>query len=135
MTDYEAKISWFGTVRGGIGYAWDRVMLYATGGLAYGEVKLDGTRTVSGTFGGVPFSIAKAIGHSHVNIGWTVGAGVEGALADHWTWKAEYLYMDLGSLDDLDPPAPPTVTVTGGQTFTHTHYTDNIVRAGVSDHF
>jgi len=32
-TTYEAKISWFGTVRGRVGYAWDRLLIYGTGGL------------------------------------------------------------------------------------------------------
>jgi outer membrane immunogenic protein len=49
VTDYEAKNDWFGTVRGRVGYVWDRVMLYVTGGLAYGEIKLQGTRTASGS--------------------------------------------------------------------------------------
>jgi outer membrane immunogenic protein len=40
-TAYEAKIEWFGTVRGRLGYLVnDQVLLYATGGLAYGQVKL-----------------------------------------------------------------------------------------------
>ena len=135
VTDYEAKILWFGTVRGRIGYAWDRVMLYATGGLAYGEVKLAGTRTVSGTFDDIPFSIAHAIGHSQVNTGWTAGVGAEVALGGNWTWKFEYLYMDLGSLDDPDAPVFVVNSVTGGQTFTHTKFTDNIFRTGINYKF
>jgi outer membrane immunogenic protein len=47
LTEYAAKIPWFGTVRGRIGYAWDWIMLYATGGLAYGTVQLQGTQTFS----------------------------------------------------------------------------------------
>ena len=90
VTNYEAKILWFGTVRGRIGYASDRVMLYATGGLAYGEVKIDGTTTISGSIRQpgllLPFSITHAIGHSQVNAGWTVGAGVEAVLVGNWTW-------------------------------------------------
>jgi outer membrane immunogenic protein len=136
VTDYEAKISWFGTVRGRIGYAWDRVMLYATGGLAYGEVQLAGTRTVSGVVLGLPLSATTtALGHSQVNAGWTVGAGVEAALVGNWTWKAEYLHVDLGSLDDPDAPAPRITSVSGGQTPTHTSYTDDIVRVGLNYKF
>jgi outer membrane immunogenic protein len=135
LTDYEAKILWFGTVRGRIGYAWDRIMLYATGGLAYGKVELEGTRTVSGTWGVLPFSISHAIGHSEVNVGWTAGAGVEVALADRWTVKAEYLYLDLGSIDDPDATVGVINSVTGGQTFTHTRFTDHIVRAGLNYRF
>jgi outer membrane immunogenic protein len=78
VTDYEAKVLWFGTVRGRVGYAWDRVLLYATGWLAYGEVKLAGTRTVSGTVFTLPFTSTTLIGHSQVNTGWTVGAGGSG---------------------------------------------------------
>jgi outer membrane immunogenic protein len=139
LADYDAKILWFGTARGRIGYAWDRLMVYATGGLAYGEVKVEGTSTIRGTVGTggltAPFSVSKAIGHSATNVGWTVGAGIEGALADHWTWRAEYLYMDLGSLDDLDAVINPIATASGGQTITHTHFTDNIVRVGVNYRF
>jgi outer membrane immunogenic protein len=134
VMDYEAKISWFGTLRGRIGYAWDRVMLYATGGLAYGEIKLAGTNTVSGTVGGAPFLAVTAIGHSKVNAGWTVGAGIEGALVDHWTWKAEYLYMDLGSLDDPDIDLA-AISTSGGRVTTHTNFTDNIVRVGLNYRF
>jgi outer membrane immunogenic protein len=129
--DYAAKITWFGTARGRIGYAWDRVMLYATGGLAYGGVKLAGTNTVSGTVAGVPFMAVTAIGHSQVNAGWTVGAGIEGALGDRWTWKAEYLYLDLGSMNDPDQLVFVT-SASGGRVTTHTNYTDNIVRLGLN---
>jgi outer membrane immunogenic protein len=135
VTGYDAKIAWFGTVRGRIGYAWDRIMLYATGGLAYGEVELNGTRTVSGTVAGLPFSIAHALGHSEVNLGWTVGAGLEGALGNNWTWKAEYLYLDLASLDDPDLAVIKINSVSGGQTFTHTKFTDNILRIGLNYRF
>ena len=139
VANYEAKILWFGTVRGRIGYAWDRLMVYATGGLAYGEVKVEGTGTVNGTVGTggltAPVSVTKAIGHSATNVGWTVGVGIEGALVDHWTWRAEYLYMDLGSIDDLDAAVNPIATASGGQIITHTHFTDNVVRVGVNYKF
>jgi outer membrane immunogenic protein len=134
VTQYDAKISWFGTVRGRIGYVWDRLMLYATGGLAYGEVELAGTRTVSGVFGPIPWSITSAIGHSQVNTGWTVGAGLEGALFANWTLKPEYLYVDLGSLDDPDSVFQLN-SVSGGQTITHTRFTDNIFRVGLNYQF
>jgi outer membrane immunogenic protein len=129
--DYAAKITWFGTVRGRVGYAWDRMMLYATGGLAYGGVNLAGTNTVSGTVAGAPFLAVTAIGHSQVNAGWTVGAGIEGALGDRWTWKAEYLYLDLGSMNDPDGLLQ-VISASGGRVTTHTNYTDNIVRLGLN---
>jgi outer membrane immunogenic protein len=134
VTNYEAKISWFGTLRGRIGYVWDRWMLYATGGLAYGGVKLAGTTTVSGTLGGTPFAVVTGIGHSKVNAGWTLGGGIEGPLLNNWTWKAEYLYMDLGALDDPDNQLL-ILNASGGRVTTHTTFTDNILRVGLNYQF
>jgi len=58
----------------------------------------------------------------------------------NWTWKLEYLYLDLGSLDTTTPfgiavfPGGFLFSTTGTIT-THTHFTDNIVRAGLNYHF
>jgi outer membrane immunogenic protein len=143
VLDYQTKIDWFGTVRGRLGYLWGdgTVLTYVTGGLAYGRVGIDGTSTVSGTVHAEatipPFSMTRAIGHSQVNTGWTIGSGTEGKLLiPGWTYKIEYLYVDLGSLDDNDPPPPTTISVLGGgQIHTHTHFTDNILRAGLNYQF
>src|SRR5215469_6034976 len=93
-TSLEAKIDWFGTVRGRLGYVWGngQVLSYVTGGFAYGRVELEGTTTISGTFDSeTPFSDTGAFSHSNVNTGWTLGYGTEGALdfwgAHNWTWK------------------------------------------------
>jgi outer membrane immunogenic protein len=146
--DYATKIEWFGTVRLRAGYVWGNgdVFSYVTGGLAYGKVDLEGTSTVSGTISGtVPpppgFSITHAIGHSNVNTGWTLGYGTEGRLAmPGWTWRVESYYMDLGHLNDTDSvqiecEGPCTAHATGGQTTTNTHFTDWILRGGLSYQF
>lgn len=138
-TQYEAKILWFGTARGRVGYAADGLLLYGTGGLAYGRVKVAGTNTVTGVVteclivGGCetePFAAATAFDRSKGNIGWTLGAGIEGAFAQlrNWTWKFEYLYLDLGSLDAS--AVTPFGTVT-----THTRFTDHVVRLGLNVRF
>ena len=122
-TNYQTKIEWFGTVRGRLGYVFDRrVLLYATGGLAYGNVSISGTS--SPALGGpVTFS------SSDVNVGWTAGAGVEGVAWDpRWTWKVEYLYLDLGRVD----LAVSTVFITTDAT---TRFTDQVVRAGLNFHY
>jgi outer membrane immunogenic protein len=77
----QTKNDWLGTVRGRIGYSWDRFLPYFTGGVAFGNV--DANRT--------GFS-----GSSSTNAGWTIGGGVEGVIAGNWTAKVEYLYVDLG---------------------------------------
>jgi outer membrane immunogenic protein len=123
-TSYEAKIDWFGTLRGRLGYSFDRrILVYATGGLAYGHVSLSGTSSTAFLAATTPFSNAV------VNTGWTVGGGVEGfAWSPRWTWKVEYLYLDLGKLNSA---------VTAGLTTTRatTAFTDNVVRAGLNFHF
>jgi outer membrane immunogenic protein len=148
VTNYTTNVDWFGTVRGRIGYVWGNgeVLTYVTGGLAYGEVKINGTSTVSENLGGNAFSLAQAIGHSQVNTGWVVGWGTEGHLPGNlipipgnWTWKIEGLYMDLGTLDATGvtsgASAPVGIAVTGGQVATHTHFTDGILRAGLNYQF
>jgi len=75
---------WLGTLRGRIGPGFDRVLPYVTGGLAYGGVRASNSL----------FTTADTTA-----IGWTAGAGVEFALANAWTAKIEYLYVDLGRFD------------------------------------
>jgi outer membrane immunogenic protein len=70
---------WFGTARGRIGYALNNILFYGTGGLAFGELR------------GEAFGLSG----SHTTAGWTIGAGAEMGLAQNWTAKIEYLYVDL----------------------------------------
>ncbi|MGC9196107.1 MAG: outer membrane protein [Syntrophobacteraceae bacterium] len=85
------NINWFGTLRPRLGYTvMPRLLLYATGGLAYGDVSY-WERAVSAepaTFG--PGS------YSGVNLGWTVGGGLEYLISKNWSAKAEYLFCNLG---------------------------------------
>jgi outer membrane immunogenic protein len=69
--------SWIGTVRGRIGYAFDRIMVYGTAGGAVTDVKASA--------GALNWS-------SSTEWGWTAGAGIEGAITDNVTAKVEYLY-------------------------------------------
>lgn len=108
----EIKNEWFGTVRGRVGYAIDRFMPYVTGGLAFGDVGA----TVNG--------IAST---SDTNFGWTVGAGLEGALAPNWNAKIEYLYMDLGKTE--------CGVLACGAFANNIDFTTHIVRAGVNYKF
>ena len=54
---------------------------------------------------------------SDTNVGWTIGAGIEGAIAPNWTAKIEYLYVDLGNTDCGVGPAALATNVD----FTATH--------------
>jgi outer membrane immunogenic protein len=104
---------WFGTVRGQIGYAADRVLLYATGGGVYGDSSLSGNVSTVG-----PFS------NSTTFWSWTAGGGVEWAFYGCWSAKLEYLYV--GSPSKF--PSVPTVTENNNSN-------TNVVRAGINYHF
>jgi outer membrane immunogenic protein len=136
-TTYHADINWFGTVRGRVGYLiTPQVLLYGTGGLAYGRVSVSGFTNFTGVvqefpvgtlaLGSGPFSLSKN------NVGFSVGGGIEGSvlLPANWTWKLEYLYLDLGSMDTVTSfSGRPIQFLSAVETITtHTHFTDNIVR-------
>jgi outer membrane immunogenic protein len=74
-------------------------------------------------------SAATSFAASSTNVGWTAGAGIEGAIAGNWTWKAEYLPLDLGSVS-VTGKAPTGVAFT-----TRSSFTDEIVRVGINYRF
>jgi outer membrane immunogenic protein len=75
----QTSSDWLATLRGRLGYAFDRVLVYATGGGAAGDVKA----TIPG------FST------DSTEFGWTAGAGVEFAITENITIKGEYLFVNL----------------------------------------
>jgi outer membrane immunogenic protein len=103
--------TWLSTVRGRIGYAFDRVMPYATGGLAVGDIRAATPGFAGGT---------------STNAGWTLGGGVEVALPGNWSAKAEYLRVDLGGFNCTGCGAAPG---------NHVSLQENVFRAGVNYHF
>lgn len=128
VSPMDQKIEWFGTVRGRAGIlAVPTVLLYATGGLAYGEVR---TAETVGTA-----AASTAFANTDTRVGWTVGAGIEGAIGGNWTAKLEYLYMDLGKTSGS---FSTTLAAFGGGTLTSNYssrITDNILRVGVNYRF
>ena len=116
-------LPWFGTIRARVGLApANNWLLYATGGLAYGDFNAAGPATAF-TSGGAPIPYTFADGR----LGWTLGVGVEGALPSDWSWKLEYLYLKP---DDAGHP-----NSVAGFTFTTGHAYDNLVRAGLNYRF
>jgi outer membrane immunogenic protein len=126
----DAKILWFGTVRGRIGWLFTPTLLfYGTGGLAYGKVSAGGTISNPDNIGfGASFSFAD----SKVTIGYAAGAGIEGAILNSpdWTWRIEYLYLNLGSLSGSG-----TESITGSAFNFDAKFSDNIVRVGLNYRF
>ena len=77
------RTSMLGSVRARAGFAVDRALLYVTGGL--------------GIQGGSFATNCWAGAERYTRTGWTLGAGVEYALTQNWTVKAEYSYYNLGT--------------------------------------
>jgi outer membrane immunogenic protein len=136
------KLKWFGTARARLGTTiTPSILLYATGGLAYGEIST--TETVNGVnISGVPGQngatqtpVSATFSNSETKVGWTAGAGIEGALGGNWTAKLEYLYLDLGTTSGSF--TTPIVAPSGGFLATgySSHFTDNILRVGVNYRF
>jgi outer membrane immunogenic protein len=88
---------WLFTARPRVGFAWDRTLLYATGGLAVTKISFSQTYADNVTFG-IGTGGAEGATASKTVVGWTVGAGVEEALTNRWSVKAEYLYTQFGGL-------------------------------------
>lgn len=83
-----ARLNYFGTIRGRLGLAQDRWLVYITGGYAYQNIKVDATSTVFG-----------AASASSTRGGYVIGGGLEYAFAGPWTAGIEYLYLDSGNRD------------------------------------
>jgi len=98
---HDWKFPWFGTLRLRAGYnPAENWLLYVTGGLAVGETKYSFNFSQPGSAANPPpFSTATtyALSQSSTNVGYALGAGTEFKLDRHWSVKAEYLYIDLGT--------------------------------------
>jgi outer membrane immunogenic protein len=116
------KVEWFGTLRARIGYlATPDLLLFATGGLAYGKVSESanvvlppGVSNSQGNFG-TGYACGGVYGDStcfagtgsRTSAGWTAGAGAEYRFSQHATVKLEYLYVNLGTNSFLIPATHP----------------------------
>ncbi len=109
------------SVRGKVGFAFDRVMFYGTGGVAFGSVKTQySCPTCTAT--GAPFDQI-----NDMRVGWTAGAGIAYAIDPRWSTAVEYRYVDLGDGRFNDPVT--TASDSGN------HFAFNSVRLSVSYHF
>jgi outer membrane immunogenic protein len=106
------ELPWFATARGRVGFAFDRAMIYATGGAAFMNYKV--ALTALGT----------TVSSDTTKAAWTAGGGWEWMFAEKWSAKAEYLYMDTGNT---------TVTLFGTTISGKGH--NHVARAGINYHF
>jgi outer membrane immunogenic protein len=80
----ESSLNYFGTVRGRIGFAFDRTLIYGTGGFAYGEVE---------------HNYVSLANFKDTQAGWVAGGGVEYKVSPAWSVKGEYQFLSLDATD------------------------------------
>jgi outer membrane immunogenic protein len=143
-TSVEKRVDWLGTARARLGFlATPSLLVYGTGGLAYGEVKASTaiSQTVTCVYGCPGFTVnyGSTGSFSETRAGWTVGGGLEWMFAPHWTVKAEYLYYDLGketfALPDLVATVPGHCagsTCWSAHAQSTTRFNGNIARVGIN---
>jgi outer membrane immunogenic protein len=115
---YQTSNDWLATLRARVGVAWDRVLIYGTGGGAAGDIKANWT--APGVTGAAT---------SNSEFGWTAGAGLEFGITDNVTAKVEYLYVDLqnGSFS-----CTAAACGTGAAVSAPVSLTSSLVRAGLN---
>jgi outer membrane immunogenic protein len=143
------SVDYLGTVRGRLGWLFTPTLLvYGTGGLAYGGVTLNVAGFQSVVPPGPNFTTTGFTGgqFSDTRVGWTAGGGLEWMFWPNWSAKVEYLYYDLGSVrtsgglttstsTPIFTPVPAGTLAWANATEIRTQFRGNIVRAGVNYHF
>ena len=137
-----SHLDYLGTARARVGYLLKPFLLaYATGGLAYGGAEMS-TQTSLLAVDGAGAPLGAAFGgarYSNTLVGWTAGAGLEWMFHPNWSFKAEYLYYDLGAvsvasvLPGATPAgAPSSAFSLAGQA--SARFNGNVVRGGLNYH-
>jgi outer membrane immunogenic protein len=126
---FRSEMDYLGTVRARVGYAFDRFMVYGTGGLAYADVKNRATFFSAA----IPAQIDYLGNRSDTQVGYTVGGGLEYAFTNNLSAKVEYLYYDLGKKNN--PVNLTAAGPAGGSYVARNETTGHIVRAGLNYRF
>jgi outer membrane immunogenic protein len=127
-----ARLDWLGSTRGRVGFAWDRLLIYGTGGVAYGGAS--GNLNIFDANNGWFWSSGN---RSNTRTGWAAGGGVEYAFTNNIILGAEYLFYDLGSRNFALVPSPAATAFFGTPVFSQTkiNFDASVVRARLSYKF
>lgn len=117
LTFFRTQIPVQGSIRARAGVAFDRALLYATGGAAFAGFD---------TSVSAPGFVSQ---RSHAEAGWTVGGGIEYAVTNNWSIRGEYRFADFGKFTDGSPFPFGLISAVSH------NVTENAVRAGFSYRF
>ena len=119
-----ASLNSFGTLRGRVGYAWDRALFYATAGLAFGDI--ENTFLYKDSLGQT-FSVDMQA----TKIGYAAGGGVGLSLTPNWSLKVEYEFLHLEGFSASGSAGEGANTVVRTTDFGHDY---QIIKAGIEYH-
>jgi outer membrane immunogenic protein len=135
------SVDYLGTVRGRFGFlVIPTLLVYGTGGLAYGEINASTGVTESLGFVDTPGTFGTFGSTTTTRVGWTAGGGLEWMFWPNWSFKVEYLYYDLGNVTYHTAPLLLTATdivgtLVADASRTTTRFNGSVVRAGINYHF
>jgi outer membrane immunogenic protein len=128
--EFRQDLDFLGTFRGRLGLAFDRALLYVTGGLAYGGA--DNEVIFRNAAGATVFAGT----NDDIRVGYAVGGGFEYAFTNNISFKAEYLYYDLGDEDvTVGVQAPFTAGAVGAGYISNFEHRGHIIRGGINFKF
>ena len=115
---FDVEYNWSASARGRVGVAFDRVLVYGTGGYAYSDLTTTFT-TVD------PFGFRNTNSTDEGVSGWTAGGGFDALVGYNLSARLEYRYTDLKDIDTFTT-ANDTITIENNF---------HAIRAGLSYHF
>jgi outer membrane immunogenic protein len=122
-----------GSIRGRFGYAFDRLLVYATGGVAFGGFNTSISTAYTNALFYPAFSGTDSF--SNTRVGWTVGGGLEYAVTNNWSIRAEYRYTDFGPSNNVLVNSFPGFNGDFLGARVHTNLIENRVQVGFSYKF
>jgi outer membrane immunogenic protein len=114
-------LNWLASVRGRLGYTWDRTLFYTTGGIGWGNF---------GYAANAAFGASASTSSSDTRTGWVIGGGAEWAFAPGWSVRAEYLHYEFAGTSRTVPGAGGGTVSLGWQ-----ETSVDVVRAGLNYRF
>jgi outer membrane immunogenic protein len=122
----------YGSVAGRIGWAFDRVLVYAKGGVGFTTVQNGFSDTCVTAPCGPATLVTNASNTRAFGVG---GGGIEWMFADHWSVKGEYLYLALGH--STQSPCGLGGGTGAGTVFCTSHTVDGVHtgKVGINWHF
>jgi outer membrane immunogenic protein len=142
--------NYFGTARARLGFAFDRFLVFGTGGFAFGgnsnggsvdqynvtytqPVLTNGVITTPGSYSAPTRTGLASTGGNNSNVGYALGGGMEYAFSNSWSFKAEYLHVSLGNKNRTY--IPTTGTPTNSFIYSNDKNKFDVVRVGVNYRF